>query len=372
MPRRTITLTVALSACVLAVASAVYWDQLATVGRGPDHTDLSVYRDWLGLSRPITTTAHWEKRRRRVLEAAQEVMGKLRDPSLRGAVHYEIDSTVAVGAYLRHTVHFTDGPGQAFWAYLYEPTTPTDRLRPGMLALHQTHRTGKEQVDGHPDSANLAYGKELAQRGYVVLAPDYPSFGQSRDYDFGSDQYESGTMAGLANHIYCVDVLAAHPAVDADRIGVIGHSLGGHNAIFLGAFDERVKVIVASASWTPFHYYFEGDLSVWSRARYMPKIMDTYDADPDKVPFDFPELVAALAPRPFFSNSPLRDHNFSVAGVRNATPEIRKIYELYGAENQLVVRHPDAGHDFPSDIRQEAYTLIDEVLMDTPSSASRK
>ena len=55
-------------------------------------------------------------------------------------------------------------------------------------------------------------------------------------------------MKGIFNHMRCVDLLQAREDVDHERIGVLGHSLGGHNAIFLGAFDIRLKVIVSSCS----------------------------------------------------------------------------------------------------------------------------
>ncbi len=38
----------------------------------------------------------------------------------------------------------------------------------------------------------------------------------------------------------------------AKRIGVIGHSLGGHNAIFTATFDERLKAVVTSCGFTGF------------------------------------------------------------------------------------------------------------------------
>ena len=53
----------------------------------------------------------------------------------------------------------------------------------------------------------------------------------------------------------------------------------------------------------------------------MPKLKTVYELDPDRVPFDFYEVVAALAPRAFFSNSPISDSNFDVAGVRKAIME---------------------------------------------------
>lgn len=60
---------------------------------------------------------------------------------------------------------------------------------------------------------------ELARRGFVVLAQDMPSHGDSGD----ADGY-AGTMMGMYES---VKVLAKMPFVDAARIGITGHSLGG-------------------------------------------------------------------------------------------------------------------------------------------------
>ena len=60
---------------------------------------------------------------------------------------------------------------------------------------------------------------ELARRGFVVLAQDMPSHGDSGD----TDGY-AGTMMGMYES---VKVLAKMPFVDASRIGITGHSLGG-------------------------------------------------------------------------------------------------------------------------------------------------
>ena len=60
---------------------------------------------------------------------------------------------------------------------------------------------------------------ELARRGFVVLAQDMPSHGDSGD----TDGY-GGTMMGMYES---VKVLAKMPFVDSTRIGITGHSLGG-------------------------------------------------------------------------------------------------------------------------------------------------
>ena len=98
------------------------------------------------------------------------------------------------------------------------PTGLEGKRVPGILALHQTTPTGKGQPAGLADSENLHYGLELAKRGYVVLVPDYPSFGDYK-YDFNADTYTSGSMKGIFNHMRAVDLLASRPEVDpaADR-----------------------------------------------------------------------------------------------------------------------------------------------------------
>ena len=40
-----------------------------------------------------------------------------------------------------------------------------------------------------------------------------------------------------------------------------------------------------------------GKLKGWTSPRYMPRIETVYALQPARVPFDFPEVVAALAPR---------------------------------------------------------------------------
>ncbi len=236
---------------------------------------------------------------------------------------------------------------------------------PGILALHPTGAPGKRIVAG--ERPNRQYAVELAQRGYVVVAPDYMSFGDY-DYDFEADRWESGTMKGIFNHMRCVDLLSAMRLVDGDRIGVIGHSLGGHNAIFVGVFDERIKVIVSSCGWTPFHHYYEGNLAGWTSLRYMPLIRHRYHLNPDEVPFDFYELTAALAPRTFVSVSPISDSNFDVHGVRKAIPPARRIYGLYGAEEEIHLFTPECEHDFPTEMRLTSYAIMDRTLEFSPTA----
>jgi dienelactone hydrolase len=336
----------------------------ADIPRPTDHTHLMNYLDAQGVEHPVKTPEDWAIRRKEILEGMQAAMGPLPDRSHLPPLDMKVTAEVKGEGFKRLTISYVLGAGsreQRVPAYLFIPDAAAAGKRlPGIIALHPTSKIGKGEAAGL-GQPHGRYGIELAQRGYVVLCPDYPSFG---DYacDFSDPAFASGTMLGIAGHMRGVDLLQSLPQVDPERIGAIGHSLGGHNAMFLAAFDPRVKVVVSSCGWTPFADYYGGNLTGWTSNRYMPRIKDVYHLDPKAVPFDFYEVAAALAPRPFFSNSPLRDANFDVKGVRKAEPEVRKVYQLLGAPDAFKVVHPDCAHDFPLDVREEAYRFIDSAL----------
>ncbi|MBN2024692.1 MAG: prolyl oligopeptidase family serine peptidase [Pirellulales bacterium] len=328
---------------------------------------LLTYRSSDGQLCSVRTKDDWAIRRRRILAGMEAVMGPLPDRSAFPPLDVKITKQVEGDGYLRLSITYRADEDDRVPAYLYVPKDrPAGRRVAAVLALHPTSPLGKRVVDGEGPRPNRAYARELAQRGYVVLAPDYPPFGQYA-YDFNKSLYASGTMKGIVNHMRGVDLLQAREEVDPTRIGVIGHSLGGHNALFVGAFDERLRAVVSSCGWTLFPDYRGGNLTGWDQPRYMPRMRDVYGLDPKRVPFDFDEVVAALAPRAFFSNSPTGDDNFDVRGVKRVEPRAREVFALLDAADRFQVRYPDCGHDFPPEIRREAYAFLDRALGHAPT-----
>lgn len=351
--------------CWSVAMSGAFATGVASDGRGyGDHTDLTVYVDERGGQHPIADAAGWARRRADVLAGMQEAMGALPDRTRLTPPDVKVVETVRGEKFTRLTITFVAEAvprEERIPAYLFLPSgRPAGARTPAVLALHPTSKLGKAEICGQ-GQPNRGYALELAERGYVVLAPDYPSFG---DYpcDFTDPRYASGTIKGVFNHMRCVDLLQSLPEVDAERIGVIGHSLGGHNALFVAAFDPRIKAVVTSCGWTPFGDYYGGNITGWTSPRYMPRLKDVYGLDVRRVPFDFQEVLAAIAPRPIFSNSPLHDDNFAVVGVRKAVPEVERIYKLLGAPGGLRITYPDCAHEFPPAVREEAYQFLDSIL----------
>ncbi len=300
----------------------------------------------------------------RVLDRMQDVMGPLPARPRLGPPAMRVIETVDMGDVSRRKVVFDPEPGDSAPAYIVAPKGVV-RGAAGVLCLHQTNEVGKGEPVGLGGNPDLRYGLELARRGCVTLAPDYPNFGEYA-FDPYANGYASATMKGIFNHMRAVDLLQSLPEVDPDRIGCIGHSLGGHNTIFLGAFDTRVKVMVSSCGFTSFGRYKGGDLAGWSHAGYMPRIARLYGCDPARMPFDFADVIASLAPRAFFTNSPLRDDNFDASGVRECIEAATPAYEALGAGERLAAVYPDAGHDFPRDVRERAYAFIEAAIPASP------
>jgi hypothetical protein len=55
----------------------------------------------------------------------------------------------------------------------------------------------------------------------------------------------------------------------------------------------------------------------------MPRIASVYQLKPEKMPFDFTEVVAAFAPRAFLASAPVHDDNFEVSGVKDCLAAAR-------------------------------------------------
>ncbi|MFI5933359.1 alpha/beta hydrolase [Actinoplanes sp. NPDC051494] len=111
------------------------------------------------------------------------------------------------------------------------------RVTPGAPAVVLTGPfTGvKEQVTGR-------YAAELHRRGLTTLAFDHRGFGES-----GGRRAHEDSQGKLADLRAAVGLLAEHPEVDPERIGVVGICLGGGYAVRAAATDPRIAVAAGIA-----------------------------------------------------------------------------------------------------------------------------
>jgi len=324
------------------------------------HARLDVFKDAQGVAHAIDSQAGWAQRRFHLQQSMQQVMGPLPGSSRRVPLDVKTTKVEDAGKYTRHWISLAAEQNRRIPALLLIPKNLQHRA-PAMLCLHPTSALGKSQIAGLGGKPSRFYAHELAEAGFVCIAPDYPSFGEYK-IDFSTSTHASGTMQAIWDNHRAVDLLESLPEVDPDRIGCIGHSLGGHNALFTAVFDPRLKAIAVSCSFTAFAHYKGGNLAGWTSDRYMPAIARQYGNDPAKVPFDFHEIVGAIAPRGLFINAPLGDSNFDHKGVLQVVKEASRIYQLTGKPQQLRTVYPDVGHDYPAPVRRQTYEWLKSQL----------
>jgi dienelactone hydrolase len=167
---------------------------------------------------------------------------------------------VECGSYVRQTIEYAVEPDERITAFLCLPREANAPLA-GVYCFHQhggNRLLGKSEVVGLAGDPNQAYAAELAERGFVTLAPDAICF-EERCKDKESPEYShlnelhtrlirGQTLLGKVLHDVSlgIDVLQSLPGVAAGRIGFIGHSYGGRMALFAPVFDRRIKASVCS------------------------------------------------------------------------------------------------------------------------------
>lgn len=346
----------------------------ATPGARLERENLLVYRiDPTADARPVKTPADWRKRRAEVVAGMESVMGPLPGAAKRVALDVAIERETDCGSYVRREITYTAEPGSRVPAFLLLPKAVLDgkTQRPAVLALMPTNNVdGNRAVVGlvGPNAkAGRNYGEELVLRGFVVIAPPYPHLGDYKP-DLKGLGYVSGTMKAIWDNIRALDVLEATPGVERSRgFGAIGHSLGGHNSIYTAVFDERITTIVSSCGFDSYLDYYRENPAMWregkgwTQERYMPRLA-AYAGRLHEIPFDFHELVGALAPRAFLAIAPTGDSNFKWQSVDRILAAARPVYALHGAEERLAVEHPDCPHDFPPEMRERAYGWLEQGL----------
>jgi len=336
--------------------------------------NLLLYRGEDGKPTAVKSVEDWAKRRAEIIRGMEAVMGQLPGKEKRCPFDAKVEEEVDCGKYVRRFITYASEPGSRTPAYLLVPKDALkgERKVPAILCLHGTDNVvGHGTVVGLGKNANRAYASELAERGYVCLAPNYPLLAKYQP-DIKKLGWESGTLKAVWDNIRGLDYLASLPFVDGRAMAAIGHSLGGHNSVYTAVFDERIKVVVSSCGLDSFLDYYGGDEKNWQpergwcQTRYMLKLAN-YRGRLADIPFDFHELVGALAPRHILIVAPTEDSNFRAASVDRIAAAARPVFELHGRSDRLRVLHPEGGHDFPAAMREEAYKLFDSVLIQPPT-----
>ena len=228
---------------------------------------------------------------------------------------------------------------------LYFPAgTPVSKKLPAAVFLHgYSYPLGYMWVyrrDLHPILA-------LVQAGYAVLAFDQCGYG-SRMGEIGPfyDRYPHWSQLGrmVEDTRAAIDALEKDSAVDASQIFLFGYMLGGMVGLHTAALDPRVKGVVSVCGFTPMRTDTAdrgtGGIARFSQERPLEPRLGFYIGHEAQIPYDYDELIAAIAPRPVLIVQPQMDRSVTAVDVHAAVERARKVFSLYGTDAKLGLDEP--------------------------------
>lgn len=268
---------------------------------------------------------------------------------------------VDCGSYVRQTVEYAVEESERVKSFILLPKNLTG-LAPAVLAHHQhagQFDLGKSEVVGLSGDPDQAYGAELAERGYVVIAPDAIAFeernwskipGQAEYYELASRLVRGETLLGKVLHDVRValDYLTTRHEVDKRRIGFIGHSYGGRMAIWATAVDERIKAAVSNCGCVNYRNSLTRDAGI-QLAFCVPGVLNVGDVE---------DVLRLAAPRAALIQGAAAD-KWS-RGAQDMFDRVKSVFP----DGQLEIRLWPGGHQFSKEMREAAYAFLGRHLIE--------
>lgn len=307
----------------------------------------------------------------------REIMNCLGHFPARTILAMQMESTEELKDHTRSLITYAVEGGERISAWLLTPEgEPPSEGWPAILAIHQhggLFNVGKSGPAGLGGPNNAYYGLELCQRGYVVLCPDLLCFGGRRPSEEvrlahkgmlenkGYEQFEftrrimygSCLQTKYLHDLSCsLDILCALSNVDAHHVGVIGHSLGGQETLWITWYDPRVTVGVSSCGFGSIPTILRDGIT-HNFALYVPGLLEVCDLD---------ALLEDIAPRPFLFTAGEQDQIFPIDGVRTLITKAQTAYTRAGVPDRLRTIIFPQGHSFPDEVKAEAYAFLDTWL----------
>nr|GID87595.1 hypothetical protein Ade03nite_65190 [Actinoplanes derwentensis] len=229
------------------------------------------------------------------------------------------------------------------------------------MFCHHQHASrfdlGKSEVVGLAGDPDQAYAQELAERGFVTIAPDAIGFEErnwSPDGASNISWFELSTrlvrgrtlLASCLHEIStALDYLTSRPDVDGSRIGFLGHSYGGRMALWAPAYDRRIAASVSHCGCIPFRRSYSHDTGIQAEF-VLPGFAARYDLEDVIACFDQTALLISAGTTDKWS--------------RGAEDLFAAVGRTLG--NRVELARYDAGHVFTEAMRERAYQFLKDRL----------
>jgi dienelactone hydrolase len=286
--------------------------------------------------RRVQSAAEWPKRRREILDAWNALMGPW--PPVIEKPKVDVLSKSRFEDFTQQRVRIEIAPKQTGEGWLLTPDGKGPF--PAVLVVYYEPETS---VGLNPKQPLRDFALQLTRRGFVTLSIGTPG-GNAWKPELGK-----AVCQPLSYHAYvaanCWHVLANRPEVDAERIGVMGHSYGGKWAMFAAALWEKFAAVAVSDPGIVFDEkhsnvnYWEPWYLGLDPEHPRPKAGIPSESNPRTGAYkkmiaqkrDLHELHALIAPRPFLVSGGSEDRPERWLALNHAVA----VNKLLGQSNRV-------------------------------------
>ncbi len=149
-----------------------------------------------------------------------------------------------------------------------------------------------------------------------------------------------------------IDYFVSRPEVNADLLGITGHSMGSFQVSLVLPVEPRIKVAVASQGVKLYKGMLERGDS-FPQAYVLPGFYNFADLD---------ALLASFAPKPLLLTGRRQDSVSRIEDQLEVEKRLKALYDLFGKPGNFTYPREDGGHQFSPGLRQAAYDWFDQHL----------
>jgi dienelactone hydrolase len=209
----------------------------------------------------------------------------------------------------------------------------------------------------------------FVDRGFAVFAFDMIGFGtRVQEGTLFYERYPHWSKLGkmVADVKAALDLSVNLDFVDKERIYTFGYTLGGTVGLYAAALDERIKGVISICGFTPMRLSgkekgIEG-IQAYSHLHGLLPKLGFFVGYEKRTPYDFHEILAAIAPRPVLIIAPQLDKEAPFQDVKQCVEEVRKVYQLHNKNSSLDFYTPNDYNRFSLQMRQKMFNWIDVTL----------
>lgn len=242
--------------------------------------------------------------------------------------------------------------GDGLRADLYYPEAADGQHKPRKLPI---------LIWLHPYSYATGYSRwvgpifdPLLSHGFAVLAFDQLGLGtRVLDARYFYDRYPKWSLMGkmVSDTREAVDAVSRLEMVDASRIYVAGYALGAKVGLLTAALDSRVAGLASVSGFEVLRSSTPQDgtegVAHYSHLHGLMPRLGAFVGQESRLPFDYDQALALIAPRPVLIVAPTLDRYAPVEHVRRRVESVAAIYRLLGRQSALQLETPVDFNRFP-------------------------